>query len=467
MNEKIVMIGAGSVSFTQGLVGDMIARGWEGEIGLVDIDADALAVAENLVRKMLQAKAGGAPAKGARMKLAASKDRRDLLPDATVVITTIGVGGRRAWEQDVFVPRKYGIYQPVGDTVMPGGASRALRMIPDMVDIARDVCDLAPNALFFNYANPMSPVCRAVRKATGAEVVGLCHGVFHVGHFLADTLGAAREDVKYTAIGINHLTWFTELRVRGEDAMPRLREIAAEKMGRTVDPESLGKRFAEAGTLDRADSGADLDNPFTWELVDLFGAFPAVLDRHVTEFFPHLFAKKGSYYGRTLGVEAFSFEGTIAAGDNGFAAMRETAFSPEPLGEDFFQGMSGEHEQAVDIIESIRADAGRAYSANLPNRGQVPNLPAEAVIECPAVAGASGMRPLAQPPIDAALAGTLATRFQWVETVVDAALEGSRRKFIQALLLDGAVESIGTAARLADDLLEAQAERLPRFWRGA
>ena len=85
----------------------------------------------------------------------------------------------------MFIPRKHGIYQPVGDTVMPGGTSRALCMIPSMVQIAEDVLDLAPQVLFFNYGNPMAVVRRAVRKATGANMVGLCHGVGQVHAYLA------------------------------------------------------------------------------------------------------------------------------------------------------------------------------------------------------------------------------------------------------------------------------------------
>ncbi len=117
----------------------------------------------------------------------------------------------------------------------------------------------------------------------------------------------------------------------------------------------------------------------------------------------------------------------------------------------------------VDIIDSIRTDAGRVYSANLPNQGQVSNLPPECIVESPAVADAGGLRPIAVGPLPAGVAGTLATRFQWVEVLVEAAMEGSREKFIQALALDGAVDSLSTAARLADDLLAAHAPHLPQF----
>ena len=137
MREKLVLIGAGSAMFTGALVTDVVKRGWECELGLVDTDPEALAVAEGLARKVVAAKR-------APVSITASTDRREVLPGATVVVTTIAVGGRRAWEQDVFIPRKYGIYQPVGDSVMSGGTSRALRMIPPMVAIAQDVLDLAP-----------------------------------------------------------------------------------------------------------------------------------------------------------------------------------------------------------------------------------------------------------------------------------------------------------------------------------
>ena len=438
MKESIVLVGAGSAMFTRGLVADVLRRGWQCELALVDVDPEALATAAGLTRKMIQAK-------GAAIGLSASADRRDVLPGATAVICTIGVGGRRAWEKDVFIPRRRGIYQPVGDSVMPGGTSRALRMIPPMVAIAEDVLDLCPEALFFNYGNPMAPVCRAVRKATGAPLVGLCHGVVHTARFLEGLLGGQPGQLSYTAVGMNHLTWFTEVRLAGADAMGRLREIAAEKLAELPD------------------AAPDRVHPFSWQLLLLFGAFPAPMDRHVIEFFPGMFAREGSYYGRTPGVDAYSFEETIELGDKTYARMQADARSPRALPDDFFDAFAGEHEQVVDIIESIRADDGRTYSANLPNTGQVPNLSPEAIIESPAVAGSGGLQPVAMGPLPAGIVGTLATRLAWVETVVAAAIEGSRTKFIQALILDGAVDSIEIATALADELLAAHAEYLPQF----
>ena len=454
MREKIVLIGAGSAVFTKGMVADIINRNWDCKLALVDINDEALKVAEGLTKKMIEAQK-------ASVDLTVSADRRDVLKDATAVICTIGVGGRRAWEQDVFVPRKYGIYQPVGDSVMPGGTSRALRMIPAMVDIAKDVLDLCPDALFFNYGNPMAPVCRAVRKATDAKMVGLCHGIFHVSKYLADILKVQLEDMDYTAIGMNHLTWFTDVTIKGKSAMSRLAEIADQQLLKIKNLANIGAKYVEDGSAKEQEPDEDI-SPFSWELYKLFGAFPAALDRHVTEFFPQFFAD-GNYYGKKLGINAYSFENCIAYGDKRFDEMKEIALSSDPLPEDWFDYLSGEHEQVIEIIESIRTSTGKSYYANLPNTGQVPNLPEGVILESPATATKEGLVPMQQKSLDEAIAGTLVAKFRWVDTVVEAALEGSRDKFVLALVLDGSVDSIETAEKLADELLEVQKDYLPQF----
>ena len=448
MSERIVLIGAGSAVFTRGLVADLIRLGVKADLALVDIDPHALRVAESLTRKMVSAK-------NAPITVRASLDRRDVLKDATAVICTVGVGGRRAWEQDVFIPRKYGIYAPVGDTVGPGGSSRALRMVPAMVEIARDVLELAPNALFFNYSNPMAAICRAVYKATGANMVGLCHGVQWVASILAEFLDEPLADMEYTAIGINHLTWFTKVSLRGEDALPRLRALAEHRLAAGVPNDPMP-----------TDPYAAMDWPhhnlFSLELLLRFGAIPSALDRHVTEFFPQFF-RSGYYYGQRLGIDAFSFETTIAEGDEIFAAMEKDAFASQALPIGYFQREEGDHELVMDIINAIRDGREYTVSANLPNTGQVPNLPSTAIVESPTITRNGRLQALAQSPLSPALAGTLATRYQWVETIVDSAIEGSRDKFIQALVLDGYIDSFDQATKLADDLLAEHASYLPQF----
>jgi alpha-galactosidase len=452
--QRIVLIGAGSAMFTQGLVADLILSQQPWDIRLVDIDPQALATAEGLTRRMVETKQ-------ADIVVRASTDRRDLLPQADVVITTIGVGGRRAWETDVLIPRQYGIFQPVGDTIMAGGISRALRMVPALVEIAKDVLTLCPTALFFNYANPMTVNCWAVRQATGANVVGLCHGVMHVERELAQFLGVPPAEVTSLAVGVNHFTWMYDLRRQGKDAWPLVRAQLAEGRSRPVADAGLGQMgfVAKEPAPERPKAAS---NPFSWSLFDRFGAYPAVNDRHVTEFFPQQFPS-GAYFGKTLGVDAFSFEATIAFGDRVYEEMTQQALGQAPLNDKLFQRGPGEHEQLLDILRSIDGDERKLFSANLPNRGAVPNLPADAVLEIPAVATASGLRAVQITEFPDHLATPLRPKLESQRITVEAALTGSRTLFVQALLSDGCVSDPVMAERLADDLLRAQKQYLPQF----
>lgn len=433
---KLTLIGAGSAMFTQGLVADMILSGQPWQLGLVDIDPDALAVAEGLSRKMVALR-------GADITICASTDRRDVLTGSDVVVTTIGVGGRRGWESDVFIPRQFGIYQPVGDTIMAGGISRALRLVPAMIGIAADVRQLCPNALFINYANPMSVICRAVRRATGTPVVGLCIGVYEVCHELADFIGAPRGEVTCLAAGVNHFTWVYDLRWNGQDAWPLVRD-----------------RLADASHP--VTQAARAHNPFSWSLFEAYGAYPAVNDRHVSEFFPERFPG-GAYYGKRLGVDAFSFEGTIAWGDKIYEQMRGQASGAAPLDPRVFDRDAGEHSQLLEILDGIAGDTRPFFTANLPNRGAVPNLPADAILELTSTATGRGIRALHAPDFPEALAAPLIRKIAGQEVTVEAALRGDRKLVVEALLLDGCVTDAQKAGKLADALLKAHAKDLPQF----
>jgi len=450
MTKKIVLIGAGSAVFTQGLVADLILSPDLGpwELGLVDIDPSALETAEGLSRRMVEAR-------GAEIAIQASTDRREVLPGADVVVTTIGVGGRRGWEADVFIPRKFGIFQPVGDSVMPGGVSRAMRMIPALVDIARDVMALCPDAWFFNYSNPMTANCWAIRRATHVPVVGLCHGTFRTVHELARLIGAPPEEVTALFVGLNHLTFIFDLRWQGRDAWPLVRDRLAEERERPADQAALGQGFPAASTPSLT--------PFAWELFETYGAYPAPNDRHVTEFFPERFPG-GRYYGKTLGVDAFSFERTIARGDQVYAEMQARALGHQPLDERIFQRAVGEHEQLLDILRSLEGDGRRLFSANLPNHGAVDNLPYDAILEMPAVATATGLRPIQIHDFPDPLAAIIIRKLTATMLTVEAALSGDRGLFVEALLADGAVTDRDTASKLADELLTAHREHLPQFF---
>ena len=452
---KLVLIGAGSTVFTQRLVADMILSGemidrWE--LALVDIDPVTLDAVDKLVRKMLILKKVDFP-------IVSTTNRREVLRDADFVVTTIAVGGRRGWELDVQVPRKHGVFQPVGDTMMPGGISRAMRMIPQMVAIAEDISELCPEAYFLNYSNPMTAVCRAVRVKTGVPVIGLCHGVHYVEGVLARFLQREEGSISSFGVGLNHLTFLTHIRCNGEDVMP-LMKAKLDEQRPLLEQEIRDKTDWPNTVTGRPPRYSD--DPFAWSIFQRYGVFPVALDRHITEFYPERFPH-GHYYGRTLGVDAFSIDGRIALGDTWFEEMLAVAHSADPLPPSYFENVPGESEQLTEMMQSLLRDERRVFSVNMPNQGAVPGLPADAVLEMPAAAGAAGFTPLHSRALPPALTAKLLSKIAAIEVTVQAALTGSFDLFVEALLTDGSVTEPDSAAALARDLIAAHKAHLPQF----
>ena len=307
----------------------------------------------------------------------------------------------------------------------------------------------------------MTANCWAIRKTTGVPVVGLCHGVFSVERQLASFIGAPPEDVSAIFVGVNHLTFCIDLRWKGQDAWPLVRARLAEERGQPVDRETVGKQFPEMGAP--SDRFKAADNPFSWSVFEAYGAYPAVNDRHVTEFFPERFPG-GQYHGKTLGVDVFSLEATTANGDRRYADMRAQALGEQPLDEGIFGRAAGEHEQLLDILAAIRGDTRRVFSVNTPNRGAVPNLPDDAVLELPAAATGAGLRPLQIHDLPDPPAAVLTRKLAATQLTVEAALTGSRALFREALMADGAVTDPEVARKMGDELLEAHKIHLPNFF---
>lgn len=451
---KLVLIGAGSTVFTQRLVADIILAGeahlWE--LALVDIDPVTLDAVNKLVAKMLVAKKADIP-------VTATTDRREVLRGADFVVTTIAVGGRKGWQRDIEIPRKHGIFQPVGDTAMPGGISRAMRMIPQMIAIANDVAELCPDAHFFNYSNPMTAICRAIRRETGVPVVGLCHGVHHVEGVIARFLGVDEGDLTSFGIGLNHLTYFTRLRHKGADAIPLLHARLDEQEATLAD-ELAKKTVWDNIVTGRAPRWAD--DPFAWGLFRRYSIFPCAMDRHAVEFYPERFPG-GAYHGHKLGREAFPIDARIALGDTWYDEMLAIANSPDPLPKSYYENVPGESEQLLEIMHSLLYDQRAVFSVNLPNTGQAPFLPSDAVVECNASAVAGGFAALQADPLPPALVAKLNAKIEAIEITVDAAVRGSRDLMIEALLADGTVGTPEVASALADELIAGHREHLPQF----
>lgn len=446
----LVLIGAGSAVFTRGLLADLITADDLGswQIRLVDVNEEALKVAARLAGRMVEARDAGG-----RITVRSSTDRRTELPGADYVVTCVGVGGRPAWQRDHEICQEHGVYQPVGDSVMPGGISRLLRTVPVMVDVARDIADLAPDAFFFNYSNPMTANVQAMTRYAGARPVGLCHGMHHVQRELAAFAGLPFEETSTLYAGINHLTFIYDFRHNGRDAWPGVRARMERELAEPADPADIGAIW---------ENGKAWHNPFSWEIFRRYGAYPAANDRHVLEFFPERWAG-GDYYGKKLGVDAFSVPEILQWGEDRYQGMRAQAEDDAPLDAASFENSTGEQEQLIAIIRSITFDRREMFSVNVPNRGSVPGLPDEAALEIPAVATARGLRPVSVPDLSAPLTSILARRLTSVELATEAAMSGDRDLAVEAVIADGAVTDPDAAAALTDALIDAQRRFLPRF----
>ena len=234
MLTKITFIGAGSVEFTEELITDILLfpELQDSEIWLMDIDEDRLEIAYGLALRI-------AEQLNVKPVIRKTLDRREALKDAGYVINTIQVGGLEATLKDFDIPEKFGLKQTIADTHGIGGIFRALRTIPQVLVIARDMEMLCPKALLINYSNPMAMNVWAVYEATKINVVGLCrHSIPNTAHQLASYIGVPYEKPRYKAAGINHMCWFLELEVDGKDAYPLLREAMK-------DPKVFQKRSRE------------------------------------------------------------------------------------------------------------------------------------------------------------------------------------------------------------------------------
>jgi alpha-galactosidase/6-phospho-beta-glucosidase family protein len=438
---SIVLIGAGSTVFTPGLMTDLARSpafaGWT--VHLVDLSAEAADTMARLGRRI-------ARERGADLNFVAHTDRREALPGARFVTTTIAVGAAAGWRHDIEVPARHGIAQTVGDSVGPGGVLRALRHVPELVAIARDVAELAPGALLVNYSNPLTANVRAIASQAPVDVIGLCHGTMHTLGALAGDLGVPRGEVHAVFAGLNHLCWLLDLRHGAADLYPRLRDLVRERAG---GPDAPSTRH----------EGVHL--PVSADLLRTFGRYPAPGDRHVSEFFSwYLRGADGDALpwglqgGRDATMEYIGQKGDL------WERLHGQADGTLPL--------DGTQKQEAERLVAIAAaivtgDETVELAVNLPNDGKISNLPPEAVVEVPAVIGAAGVTGLAVGPLPEAIAAVLTARVHQQELTVRAALSGSRAEAVQALALDPLVPDPQTAAAILDDAIAAHGGIMSRF----
>jgi alpha-galactosidase len=442
-NLRIVLIGGGSLTWTPGLLTDLVMEPeLEGSTAvLVDIDEAALERMHAFAGRLFETA-------GRHWNIETTTDRRAALQGADFVLLTIAVGGLAAMELDLEIPLKYGIYQTVGDTTGPGGLSRALRNIPVILDIARDIERICPDAWLLQYTNPMTVLTRTITRETKVKTIGLCHELPGVLRRVRRILDIRDASIDVTVAGVNHLIWLLGFQVDGHDGYDLLRRHLAEH---PVEFPYRGDLPGEMGSVWRDRLVLKL------RLFETFGVLPAAGDRHLAEFFPH-FLTDGTRRGGDYGVELTTVQHRRQA------AAAGRAFADKMAGGEAEIPLRPSGEAAAEIIMALAAGAGDyVHVMNLPNRGQIANLPRDAVVETMARLGRDTATPEPSgelPPALAAILGPLVIR---QEMTVEAGLRGDRGLALQVLATDPLVRDFAVSEPLLDDLLRAHAALLPQF----
>ena len=401
--------------------------------------------------------------RGLPLRATGTTDQREALTGADFVVVSISTGGFASMRHDLEIPERYGLRQSVGDTVGPGGVLRALRNIPVLVGIARDMEAVCPDAWLLNLTNPMTTLCRAVTRETSITTIGLCHEVTIAQFMLSLLLDVSFLDIQLTVAGVNHLPFITELRINGDDGFARLRdvieradELAHDPLAMAL-PEGLGHEpMSASGEWTKGDLFRL--NQVKLDCFARFGVLPGAGDRHVAEFFPD-YLTEATGWGAAWGVDLTSIadrERWQAHYEHEFAAMLASpTVDAMPSG-----------ELVAAVIQCRLNGTPGWFPVNLPNEGQVADLPAGAVVESFGVVDGDGVRGREVVSLPPAAADTVRRVTMAQELTVAAALEGSRDLVVDALRADPLTSRIdvGDAVeRLADEMLAATSPWLPQF----
>jgi alpha-galactosidase len=442
MNKKVfTLIGAGSTVFTPGLLHDLAQSkiSDDFEVHLYDINNESSEIMAQVGNRI-------AALHNSKMTVKAFTDQREALKGSNFVTTTIAVGAAAGWKADLEIPRKYGIHQTVGDSVGPGGVLRALRHVPALISIAQDIEDVAPNAWYINYSNPLTANVRGIFKYTGVNVVGLCHGTMHTRSKILQDLAIEDSGVETIFAGLNHLCWLLGIKRGPEDLYPLLR-AAVEKRAGNISSEI------------NYDEG--VHSPVSADLMKTFGLYPAPGDRHVAEFFSSYLTRQENgdlHWGLQGGLNMTELY--IGEKQDLWDELREQANGSAPV----HKRENQEAERLVSIAEAlITGKSHFELAVNVPNNGAISNLPPEAVVEVPAYIGANGVTPMRVGALPKAIATVLTQRSNQQELTVIAAHEQNREMALQALYLDPLVASYQVATGILDDAVAFDSKHLGGF----
>jgi len=454
MAPRITIVGGGSTHWTPRMLADFANTPalQDARVVLMDIDeaslAPMLAIAKHVVTT-----------RGIGLDVTATTDLPRALDGAEFVISAFSVGGFASMAHDLDIPARYGIRQPVGDSVGPGGISRSLRSIPVLLGIAREIERCAPDALLLNVSNPLSALCRAVTSQTSVRTVGLCNELVGLQFWLSLLFDADMRRVDPVVAGVNHFPLVTALRIGDDDGFAMLRDVLDHP--EQLEGQPLWMTPPAASHWHKLDPSRDWTKAdvlaagrVKLELFRRFGVLPGSADTHVAEFVPW-FVQAASDQGRVWGVHHYGIAGHRAdkVDDDVEAAALEA-------GGEIRTWSSG--ELAAPLIDAVVTGTPRHLPVNLPNTGQVAGIPDGAVVECIGVVDGAGVRPR-----DVASPGRLGEHLRRIvtaqELTVEAAISGDRGTVIEAMLADPVAGMLPWehVTAMTDELLAATSSWLP------
>lgn len=426
---RIAMIGAGSVVFARQLMTDILSVPELSHVtlALMDIDPDRLKTAVQMVERV--AEATGAPA-----KVEGYLNQREALRGAHYVINAIQVGMHEATLLDFAIPRKYGLKQTIADTLGVGGIFRALRTIPVLTSICEDMEAVCPDAVLLNYTNPMAMLMLAVaRRFPGLQAVGLCHSVQGTAKQLASYIGVDHQDVTYKVAGINHMAFFLEFRVRGEDGYPMLWEAS---------------RNPDVAVRDSV----------RFEMMRRLGYFITESSEHLAEYTPWFIKRESEIERLQIPIDEYIRRSELNM--QAFERTKALLQSGEPM------PIRRSHEYAAGIIRALETNQDWSFHGNVYNNGLIANLPADCCVEVPVLVNRAGLQPVAVGPLPTVCAAMNRTNINVQQLAVEAALTGNRDSLYHAVMLDPHTSSVLTLDeifRMTDELIEAHGSALPNM----
>ena len=435
---KFAFIGAGSFGFTRTLVRDILTFNAfsDATIALMDIDDDRLGYITKAVQKII--KAGGYSA-----KVISTKSRAEALEGADGVLCTILNGDVDVWRYDIEIPKAYGVDINVGDTRGPAGIFRALRTIPVMLDICKDIEKYCPDAVFLNYTNPMAMLCRAMQTRFPALTIsGLCHSVQGTALMLARWIGAKEEEISYTCAGINHQAFYLDYRWKGKDAYPFIKE--AMKKPEIYNEEQVRNEMFLLLDYYPTESSGHNSEYNAW-----FRKRPDLVEKFCTH---------GT--GWNPGVYAFILNEYLERKDSWRKSIEDWLNDPNV---DLTRG----HEYAAYIFNAVFGDRiPYKFHGNLLNKGIIDNLPQNACVEVPVLASPHGLEAVRIGKLPDQIAALVHTSAICEELAVEGSLSGDPRKVYQAIAFDplsSAMLGIQEIKEMTGKMFAQNKDYLPQF----